>query len=94
MMRYTVSQQELETICLMSLRQSIGVVHRVTISLVSGRIEECNWQVLHIEPVLIAGQFEDAMLRLHGLQAAFKLDPMSAETGHGGFMEVACNVSN
>ncbi len=88
-MRYCVSKPELETICLMTLRQSLSAVRRVSISLVNSSGAACNWEVRHIEPMPSGDRLEGAMANIQQLQMTFNVDPLCVETGHGGFKEAA-----
>lgn len=90
MMRYHVSKAELETICLMALRDILGPVRSVRVSPVRARIGECNWELQYIEPAPPPSRCGEAITRIRELQAAFKIDPLISEVGHGGLFEVPC----
>lgn len=88
MKRYSVSQPELETICLMALRDLLGVVRNVCVSSVSSCIWQCNWEVRNIDPAPQSSRRDEVNHRIEDLKATFQLDPTNIDTGHGGFIEI------
>jgi hypothetical protein len=89
MMRYSVSKRNLETICLMALRQSMRSVQRIRITSTGNGIGQCNWEVRSIEPMPNAICLENAMARLGDLQSVFNLDLESFGSGEGGITGAA-----
>ena len=64
---------ELETVCIMALRQKMAEVRGVVIQPVIGGIGRGNWEVVNIFPPPGLEVFQEAMLTIRELHHAFAL---------------------